>query len=150
MSERFRTEVLLAGKTATGIEVPAEVIDRLGGNKRPLVSVTINSYTYRSAVAVMDGKFMVGVNADVREAAGVAAGDVLNVEIALDDAPREVNVPEEIAAIFAKDPAATISFDGLSYSRKQLIVGPIDAARTPETRQKRIKKAVAALEEGKA
>ena len=68
---RFHAEVLLGGKTATGIRVPPEVVEALGASKRPAVSVTINGYTYRSTVAVMGGEFMLPLSAEHRGGAGV-------------------------------------------------------------------------------
>jgi len=87
---RFRTTILQSGKTATGIQIPDDVIAKLGTSKKPAVRVTINGYTYRSTVAVMGGKFMVGVNAENREKVKVAGGDTVDVEVALDTEPREV------------------------------------------------------------
>lgn len=86
----FTTKILEAGKTATGIEVPARIVEALGAGKRPPVRITLNGYTYRNTVAVMGGKFMVSVSADVRQAAGVAGGDMVDVNIEWDDQPREV------------------------------------------------------------
>jgi hypothetical protein len=80
---------------AAGFEVPAKVVTALGSSKRPRFLVTINGHIYRSAVAVLGGKFMLGVSADNRASAGVAAGDVVDVEMELDTAPREVVVPPE-------------------------------------------------------
>ena len=147
---RFRTRILQAGKTATGIEVPAKVVTALGSSKRPAVKVTIKGYTYRSTVATMDGKFMVGVSAIVREAAGVAGGDTVDVDIELDTAPREVAVPEEFARALKRDAAARKLFESLSYSRKLALVGPINDAKTAETRQRRFDKALEALRGGTA
>ena len=90
---KFRTTILQAGKTATGIQVPAKIVERLGAGKRPPVRVTINGHIYRSTVAVMRGAFMVGVSAVVRENARVAGGDEVEVDIELDTAPREVIAP---------------------------------------------------------
>lgn len=90
---KFHALIEGAGKTAAGIEVPAEVVTALGQTKRPPVRVTINGYTYRSTVATVGGRFMVGVSNEVRANAGVAAGDEVEVEMVLDTAPREVAVP---------------------------------------------------------
>jgi hypothetical protein len=84
----FRTKILQAGKTATGIQVPEAIVEQLGAGKRPPVKITINGYTYRSTVAVMGGKFMIGVSAEVRERAKVAGGDLVSVALELDKAPR--------------------------------------------------------------
>jgi uncharacterized protein DUF1905 len=106
---RFRTTIKQSGKTATGIQVPEEVIEALGSGKRPAVKVTINGYTYRSTVAVMGGLYMVGVNAKNRTSAGVAGGDEVDVEIELDTAPREVTVPDDFAAALDAKPEARVA-----------------------------------------
>jgi hypothetical protein len=146
---RFRTEILSSGKTAAGIEIPPEIVDALGTSRKPAVTVTINGYTYRSTVATISGKFMVGVSSDVRRDAGVAAGEVVEVELELDTAPREVVVPPDLAAALEAEPEAHRFFDGLSYSNKRRIVMPIDDAKSPDTRQRRIEKSVVALREGR-
>ena len=147
---KFHTTLLQSGKTATGIQVPNEVVESLGAGKRPPVRVTINGYTYRNTIAVMGGMFMVGVAAEHREKARVAGGDQIDVEIELDTAPREPAVPLDFSTALATEPAARRSFESLSYSRKQAIVLPIEQAKTPETRQRRIDKALVALKEGRA
>jgi hypothetical protein len=147
---RFRTTILQSGKTATGIQVPAEVVEALGSGKRPAVKVTLNGYTYRSTVAVLGGAYMVGVNAEHRAAAGVAGGDEVDVEMELDAAPREVTVPADLAAALDAEPDARRTFDGLSYSNKSWHVLQIAGAKTDETRQRRIAKSVAVLKQGRA
>ena len=142
---RFKTKILTAGKTATGIEVPADIIEALGSGKKPAVSVTLNGYTYRSTVAVMGGKFMVGVSADVRENASVKGGDTVTVNIELDSKPREVDVPVELKKALAKDANAKRTFEALSYSRKRLLIDPIARGKTAETRERNLAKALAAL-----
>jgi hypothetical protein len=145
----FRATVEQSGKTATGIEVPSSVVEGLGAGKRPPVRVTIKGHTYRSTVASMGGRFMVGVSAENREAAGVASGDEVDVEIELDTAPREVTVPPDFKEALKKDAKAKKTFDGLSYSNKGWHVQSIEGAKTDETRQRRIAKSVAALREGR-
>jgi hypothetical protein len=146
---RFRETILLGGKTATGIPVPDAILNALGGGKRPAVSVTINGYTYRTTVGSADGRPMIPLSAENREAARVAAGDEVDVEIALDTAPREVNLPADFAQALDRDAAAKKTFDGLSYSLKNYHVQQIEGAKTPETRARRIDKSIATLHEGK-
>jgi len=146
---RFRATIQLGGKTATGIEVPPEIVASLGPSKRPPVLVTINGYSYRSTVAPLGGVFMLPVSAEVREHAGVAAGDEVAIDIERDTEPREVAVPPDFAAALDGDAAARRFFDGLSYSNKRRFVLSIEDAKTAETRQKRIVKAVGMLREGK-
>jgi hypothetical protein len=147
---QFRTTLLLGGKTATGIRVPPEVVANLGSSKRPAVRATIKGYTYRSTVAPMGGEFMLPVSAEVRERAGVAAGDEVDVDLVLDTEPREVTVPPDFAEALDRDAAARQSFDGLSYSHKQQHVLAIEGAKSAETRQRRIAKAISMLREGRA
>jgi hypothetical protein len=147
---RFRAKIQLDGKTATGIQVPDEVVAALGPSKRPAVRVTINGYTYRNSVASMGGKFMLAVSAEVRSKAGVAAGDEVDVDIELDTEPREVSVPPDFAEALEHDGEAKRTFDKLSYSNKQRHVLSIEQAKTAETRQRRIAKAIEALREGHA
>lgn len=146
---RFRTRIELGGKTATGFQVPEEVVTGLGAGKRPAVRVTIGDYTYRNTVAPMGGVYMIGLNAEHRAAIGLAAGDEVEVDLELDTAPREVVVPADFAAALDGDPAAKRSFEGLSYSNKRRHVLSIEGAKTAETRQRRIDKAVATLGEGR-
>lgn len=142
---RFRTTVFLGGKTATGLKVPPEVVAALGASKRPRVSVTVNGYTYRSTVAVMGGEFLLPLAAEHREAAGVSAGDDIEVEVALDDAPREVEIPADFQAALDADPVALIAFEKLSYSFKRQHVLAIEGAKQVETRQRRLTRALATL-----
>jgi len=146
---KFQATLQLNGKTATGIEVPPEIVEALGTGKRPAVTVTIGSYSYRSTVAPMGGKFYLPVSAEHRTAAGIAAGDAIEVELALDTAPREVEVPDDFAAAMAGDAAAKGFFESLSYSDRRRHVLAIAEAKTAETRQRRIVKAMELLRAGK-
>ena len=142
---KFRTTILQGGKTTTGIHVPDEVVGALGAGKRPPVRVTLNGYTYRSTIAVMDGRFMVGVSADVRAASGVSGGDTLDVEIELDDQPRVLAIPQDLQAALDAEPSAKAAFEKLSHSNKRRHVDPLASAKAPETRARRIAKSVAEL-----
>ena len=147
---RFRTTIQQGDKTATGIQVPEEVVEALGSGRRPAVRVTINGYTYRSSVAVLGGRYMVGVSAAHRAGAGVAGGDEVDVDIELDTAPREVTVPADLAAALDAEPEARRTFDGLSYSNKSWHVLQVEGAKTDETRQRRIARSVDILRQGRA
>ena len=142
---RFRTTVELGGKTATGIEVPDEVVAGLGSHKRPPVRVTIGNYTYRSTIARMGGRFLLPVSAEVRRGAGVAAGDEIDVEVVLDDAPREVRVPNDLAAALAAVDGARARFDALNYTSRKEAVRGVEEAKAAATRERRIAKVVDGL-----
>jgi len=146
---RFKTTLELGGKTATGFRVPPDVVERLGKGKRPPVLVTINGHTYRNTVAVYGDVYMLGVAAEHREAAGVKAGDELEVDLEFDSAPREVEVPADFAAALDAAPEAKRFFETLSYSNKRRFTLSIEDAKTPETRQRRIEKSVSQLGEGR-
>ncbi len=145
---KLRATIEGTGRTAAGIEIPAAVVDSLGSGKRPAVRVTINGHTYRSTIAVMGGRYLLGVSNENRAAAGVAAGDEVDIELELDTAPREVSVPADLAAALDGDPAAKQYFESLSYSNKLRHVLAIDGAKAADTRQCRIDKSVAMFHEG--
>jgi hypothetical protein len=144
----FRTTIIQTGKTACGMKVPHGIVDALGRGRRPPVTVTIKGHSYRSTVAVYGDEYWLGVSAENRAAAGVVAGDMVDVDVELDTATREVTVPPDLAAALDAHPAARAAFDALSYSRKQFFVLPIEAAKAPETRARRVDKTIAALELG--
>jgi hypothetical protein len=141
---RFRAEVETNGRTATGIRVPAEVVAGLDAGKRVPVTVTINGYTYRTTVAPYTGMYLIPLSAENREGAGVRAGEVVDVDIERDTAPRAVTVPADLAeALDAAGVRAT--FDGLSFTRRKEYVVAVEGAKKPETRRARIERAVAEL-----
>jgi hypothetical protein len=146
---QFRTTLLQNSKTATGFQVPDDVMTALGAGKAPKVLATINGHTWRTSVATINGGPMVGVNADVRAATGVRGGDEIEVDLQLDTAPRTIDVPADLAAALDAEPAARRTFDALSYSNQRFWVEPIAAAKSDETRQRRIEKAVSTLREGR-
>lgn len=150
MAATFRTTLLQTGKTATGFRVPPEVVAALGAGKRPAVVVTVNGYTYRYTVAPFaDGVFMIGLNAEHRAASGINAGDGLEVTLELDTAPRELAVPPELAGALAADPAAKAFFEGLSYSNKRVFTLSVAGTSNPETKARRVAKAIALMREGR-
>lgn len=143
---RFTAELELNGRTATGIEVPPSVMDGLGGGRRPLITVTLNGHGYRSAIGIMDGRSMIPVSAEHRAAAGIAAGDRVEVTIELDTEKREVEVPPDLQRELAARPRADAAFGKLSNSGKKRHVLSIEGAKTEETRRRRIAKAIEQLE----
>ncbi|HEV7212600.1 MAG TPA: YdeI/OmpD-associated family protein [Blastococcus sp.] len=145
---RFSTTVLLGGRTATGLIVPPEVVEALGAGKKPAVTVTVGGHTYRSSVAARGGQFLIPLSAENRTAAGVAAGDTVEVDVELDTAPRVVEVPGDLAAALDADPAARARFDALSYSRQLQHVLAVDGAKTAATRERRVAAVVTAMHEG--
>ncbi len=146
---RFRTTILQGEKNTNGIQIPDEIVAQLGAGKRPPVRITMRGYTYRNTIAVMGGVFMVGVSAEHRKGAGVTGGDEVEVDIELDTEPREVSIPPDFQAALDADEAAKQFFDQLSYSNKRRHVLAIEEAKTAETRQRRITKAIGALHAGK-
>ena len=146
---RFRATVELGGKTATGIEVPEDVVAALGSGNRPPVTVTVGGHSYRTTVARMGGRFLVPLSAENRAAAGVAAGDQVEVDIEPDRGPREVAVPGDLAAALARDDTARANFDGLSFTHRKEWVRWIEDAKKPETRTTRLARTVESLRAGK-
>ena len=147
---RYRTTIASGGGNTTGVPVPDEVMTALNAGRKPAVTVTVGAHTYRSSVATVDGRPMISLSAANREAAGVKAGDEVDVEVTLDTAPRVMSVPDDFAAALDAEPAARRTFDGISYSNQRWHVESVTGAKTDETRQRRIAKSVDMLREGRA
>jgi hypothetical protein len=144
VTERFDTTLLATGGNNTGIEVPPEVLDALGGGKRPPVIVRVNGYEFRTTVGVMKGLFLIPVNAERRAESGLAGGDAISVELELDTAPREVEVPADLAA--ALDAAGLRpAFDALAPSHRKAHVTSVESAKAAETRARRVEAVVTKL-----
>ena len=146
---KFRARIEGAGKTAAGIHVPDAMVEKLGSGKRPAVRVTIGKHTYRSTIASMGGRFMLPVSVENRASAGVAAGDMVDVTIALDAEKRTVDVPADFAKAMSKDATAKNPFNALNYSEQRWFVLGIEDAKRPETRERRIAAAVERLHSGR-
>jgi hypothetical protein len=142
---RFRATVELGGKTATGIQVPEEVVLGLGSHRRPAVQITVGAHTYRTTVAPMGRTYYVPLSAENRKLADVFAGDEVDVDIELDTAPREVPVPPELATALERDPAARLAFEALSYTRRKEHARQVESAKAEATRQRRIAKVLEEL-----
>ncbi|KQS66919.1 YdeI/OmpD-associated family protein [Modestobacter sp. Leaf380] len=139
----FRSTVLLAGKTATGLVVPADVVEALGAGARAPVTVTLAGYSYPSTLAVMGGQHLIPLAAEHRTAAGVSAGDDVLVDLVVDTAPRTVELPAELAEVL--DASQRAAFAALSPSRQKAHVVSVGSAKTPETRARRIAAVAVAL-----
>ena len=146
----FRGELVATGGNTAGFHIPDATVAELGGGGRPKVVVTVNGYTFRSSIARMGGEYWLGVSAERRAAAGVKAGDVLDLDIELATAPREMEVPDDLAAALDADPAAKKFWGTLSYSNQRWHVEQATGAKKPETRAARVAKSVAMLREGRA
>jgi hypothetical protein len=143
---KFNTNVVQAsGMNATGLVVPDKIVEMLGAGKRPKVSVTVKDYTYRSTIAVMGGRFMLPLAKDHREAAGVTGGEKIEVRLELDAAPREVIVPKDFASALKKA-GLSKAFAALAFTHRKEHVRAIEEAKAPETRLRRLAKAIAILQ----
>jgi hypothetical protein len=142
MKQTFTTTIKGTENSPTGIEVPPEVIAALGSSRKPAVKVSFSGYTYRNTVAVMGGTYMISLSKANREAAGVKAGEQIEVTLELDEEPRTVEVPEDLAAALSAKSGARAVFDALAYSKRKEFVRQVEEAKTQETRERRIAKVV--------
>ncbi|MFB8003294.1 YdeI/OmpD-associated family protein [Nocardia sp. NPDC056000] len=141
---KFKTEVE-PPEPMRGLEVPPEVVEALGEGARPPVTITINGHSWKSRIALMRGRHLIGLSHANRQAAGVDIGEQIEVEVELDTEPRVVVEPEDFTAALDADPVARAAYDSLSHSRKREHVLSIESAKKPETRQRRIEKAITTL-----
>jgi hypothetical protein len=145
-SQTFRTTLLASGGNNVGIVVPSDVVTAFGRGKRVPVVVTIDGgYQYRSTIASMGGRFLISFNAETRKATGRGAGDEVDVRLDVDDAPRVVEVPDDLAAELARDDAARVAWDKLSYSHQRAHAESITGAKGADTRARRVARALDAL-----
>ena len=143
----FEAELQARGPGVFAI-VPDAVMEELRGRRVPVVA-TVNGHAWRTTTAVYGGEAMVGLNKEVQRAAGVEAGARVTMRLERDDAPREVEVPEALAAALAGDAAAKSAFDALPYTHRKEYARWIDEAKRDETRRRRVQRAVEMLREGK-
>jgi hypothetical protein len=141
---KFRT-YLEPPEPMRGLDVPPEVVEALSQGKRPRVTITINGHSWKSRVAIMHGRFLLGLSNANRQAAGVETGDEVEVELEFDPEPRVVAEPADLARALNADPIARAAYDRLPDGRKREHVRAIESANKPETRTRRIEKALAAL-----
>ncbi|NTV35408.1 MAG: DUF1905 domain-containing protein [Anaerolineaceae bacterium] len=146
MKTTFSTTVFKDDKfDATGLVVPPEAIAALESGKKPKVIIFLNGYTYRSTVAVMGGVYMLPLAREHRLAAGVNAGDTVDVTLELDIEPRTVTIPPDLAAALAEIPGAAAAFDTLAYSIRKEHIRQVESAKAQETRTRRISNIVTKL-----
>jgi Bacteriocin-protection, YdeI or OmpD-Associated/Domain of unknown function (DUF1905) len=141
---KFRTHVE-PPQPMRGLEVPQQVVEALGGGKRPTVTITINGHSWRSRVAIMRGRHLIGLSNANRHAAGVMTGDEVEVEVEYDPEPRVVTEPADLARALDADSRARAAYNRLPYGLKLQHVRAIENAKKPETRHRRIEKAMAVL-----
>jgi len=141
----FDATLDLDGKTATGITVPPDIIESLGAGKRPSVLITVNGHSFSTTIGSMKGAFKIPVSAERRGLIGAEAGETLHVSMILDEAPAEIKVPSELAEALASDRGSAEFFAGLTQSQRKGYIVSIEGAKTSDTRQRRVEKALAAL-----
>ena len=147
-SVEFDTTVTATGNK-TGIVVPDELIEGLGAGHRPPVIVNVNGYEYRNTVGVMGEKHMISLSAAVRNATGLEGGDPIHVRLTVAETPRTVEIPDDFRKALASTPDTSAFFAGLSNSVQRYHIDNINGAKAPETRQRRIDKAISLFREGK-
>jgi hypothetical protein len=146
---KFSAELQSTGGTTAGFQVPTEVVEALGGGKRPKVKVVVNGFEYRTSIAPMGGSHWLGVSSERRAEAGVSAGEVLEVDVELDTAPRVIEPPVDLSAELEADVAAMEFWASLSYSNQRYHVEQIEGAKAPETRRRRIAKTMELMQQRK-
>jgi hypothetical protein len=145
---RFTTQLQPRGPAAAVVLDDGQVAEVGEGAKRFPVVATVNGYTWRTSVARMKGEFLVGLSREVRQNAGAEAGDEVEVALELDEAPREVEVPEALAAALAADPEASASFERMAFTHRREYARWVTEAKKEETRERRVQQAVEMIRSG--
>ena len=127
------------------VVVPDAVIAALGGGRRPPIVVEVNGYRYRSTPAVYGGRTLLGFRREVQAAAGLSAGQRVDLLFELDEEPRDVTVPADLEAALRAAAGAEAAFAALSFTRRREHVESVEAARSDETRRRRVERVVTSL-----
>lgn len=146
---RFKAQLQRRGSAAAVVLDDAQVAAVGEGAKRFPVVATVNGHTWRTSVTRMGGEFLLGLNREVRQSAGVEAGDVVDVAVELDQAPRDVEVPELLAVALASDPKASAAFEGMAFTHRKEYARWVAEAKREETREKRAQQALEMIRSGK-
>ena len=146
---RFTAQLQSRGPAAAVVLDDAQVAAVGEGARRFPVVATVNGYTWRTSVARMGGEFLLGLNREVRQGAGVQAGDKVEVTVELDAAPREVEVPEALAAVLAADQQAKAAFDRMAFTHRKEYARWVAEAKQEQTRQRRVQQALEMIRAGK-
>lgn len=141
---KFKTKIIQVGNN-TGIEISEQLLEKLGGGKKPLVILTVNGYSYRTAVGKMGNKYMISLSAENRKNANAKGGDTVEINLDLDTVPRITEIPADLQKALDKNKTAKLNFEKLAPSKKKAIVFSITNAKTEETKIKRIDKAILTL-----
>ncbi|WP_238009922.1 YdeI/OmpD-associated family protein [Dactylosporangium sp. AC04546] len=141
---RFRS-VVEPHERMRGLEVPPEIVEALGGGARPPVTITINGHSWKSRVAIMRGRHLLGLSNANRRAAALVVGEEVEVDLQLDTAPRVVVEPDDLAQALDADPAARAAWDNLAYTHRREHVLAVEGAKRPETRARRVEQVIATL-----
>jgi len=145
---KYRSTVVDAGKSSTGLLVDDGLVAQLGGSKQPNVMVTLSGHTFRSTVILRGVGLVIPLSPEHRESAGVSLGDEVDLVVVLDDDPKRVKLPDDFATALDEVPMARERFDLMSYANQLGHVQLIDGAKNPEARVRRINKALDTLCEG--
>jgi len=145
--QRFDAVVTAEGP-GVFVEVPAGVVEALGAGRRPAVVVEINGHRHRSTPAVYGGRSYLPLRKDVRQAAGIEAGQTVTVGLELDEQPRDVAVPDDLAAALREDPTVEAAFTALSFTHRREYVEWVESARRDDTRRRRVERTVRILRPG--
>jgi len=146
---RFTAQLQPRGPAAAVVLDDGQVAAVGEGAKRFPVVATVNGYTWRTSVARMGGEFLLGLNREVRQGAGVEAGEEVEVTVELDVAPREVEVPDALAAALAADPQAKASFERMAFTHRKEYARWVAEAKQEQTRQRRVQQALEMIRAGK-
>ena len=132
--------------TGTFVLVPRKLHEQLGLKGRPKIQAVIAGHPYRGSLMPMgDGTYCLGVLKSIQQAAGVKRGDTITVELAVDTAPRSVDVPYDLAGLLARDKKAAAAWERLSYTNQKEMAQSLEEAKKPETRERRLRVALEKL-----
>ncbi len=149
MTDLTVTQTLQQQGPATALVLTDAEVEELGGGKRAAVVVRIGGRQARLRLGVMGGQNLIGMSKAARAELGVDFGDEVTATVSLDEAPREVEVPTELAAALATDPPAAAAYEKLAFTHRKEYARWVGEAKKEETRQRRAAESLQMLREGR-
>ncbi len=147
MSETFKFKAVIenAGNGGAYVKIPFDV-EQVFGKKRVQVNATFDGEPYRGLLVRMgEPSHILIILKGIREKIGKSFGDEVEVTVTVDDQPRVLEIPPDLAAAFEQNPEALALFDGLAYTHRREYVNWINEAKQDSTRQKRVTKTIEML-----
>jgi hypothetical protein len=128
------------------VDVPGEISRALGGKGYIPVFANVQGLIARTTlIPAGNGQYRLFINGKVRKKLGVDTGNLIGITLRRDKKPSELAVPADVAAVLRKIPGAQKAFKAITPALRREFLRWVLNAKHPETRAKRIARAIPIL-----